>query len=106
MDKGLFYKKGDDSQLDSKFLENSMTENLLISSSRRTINMQDELESVFDFKQEIERRYKNSFANKIYAFPRKMNTLQQSDSSDSSFASLENINFYDLNNQNQKKNKI
>jgi hypothetical protein len=34
--------------------------------------MQDEIESAFDFKKEIERRYKNSFTNKIYSFPRKV----------------------------------
>lgn len=72
MDKNKFYQPTDDSIQDSRFLDNSLNENQLISSSRRTINMQDEIESAFDFKKEIERRYKNSFTNKIYSFPRKV----------------------------------
>ncbi len=98
-----FYATQEDSLPDSRYLDNS--DHLLISSSRRTINMQDDLESAFDFKKEIERRYKGSFANKIYSFPRKVEVpdYDQSLSSESSYASLANISDYDLEKQNLKR---
>ena len=79
----------------------------MISSSRRTINIQDEQESVFDFKKEIERRYKNSFVNKIYSFPRKQHIQNKniSFSSEASYSSLENVSVYELNIQNKFKQK-
>ena len=51
-----------------------------------------------EIRQEIELRYKQSLANKIYTFPRPIDEEE-----DSSLNSLKDVTFYDLNEQNYKK---
>ena len=59
-------------------------------------------ENPFNFKEEIERRFRKSVVNKIYIFPRN-SELEDSVSTFSSTDSLANQAAYDLSSQNTKK---
>lgn len=96
-------------QLVRKFQLNSHRSN-----HKSDLSLQETLkpkqEGAADFRTEIEKRFKNSVINSVYAFPRAKayysNRGEESENSfDSSLESLRHVTLYDLNTQNSKRKR-
>lgn len=86
--------------------ENLMNENSSTMMSKISQKPQEDLEVSFDFREEIEKRFKKSVVNKIYIFPRvddEYSSEEETNSNASSNSLLKNVEIYDLKSQNYKE---
>ena len=83
---------------------NKKNENTVKNCSNSTTENSQKQEKILDFRVEIEKRFKQSFSNKIYSFPKNnFENYEDFSSSDSSLNSLKIVTTYNLKSQNAEK---